>query len=132
MSIELTTNRGDVKADSHVAVYRQGYYIRSMVLSLQKHIFLVNILILRHVLFRLIQKYLSPVINCLLCYMNWYSCCVIRSSHRIFTLSHRIRMAVKFYNDTLWLRYECIRCAIFLCRCLSNENIHKRLMLANK
>ena len=30
-------------------------------------IFLVIILILKHVLFRLMQKYLSPVINCLLC-----------------------------------------------------------------
>ena len=27
-------------------------------------IFLVNILILKHILFRLMQKYLSPVINC--------------------------------------------------------------------
>ena len=36
-------------------------------------IFLVIILILRHVLFILIQKYLSPVINSLLCCMNRYS-----------------------------------------------------------
>ena len=36
-------------------------------------IFLVIILILKHVLFRLMQKYLSPVISCFLCCMNWYS-----------------------------------------------------------
>ena len=36
-------------------------------------IFLVIILILKHVLFRLMQKYLSPVINCLLCCMSLYS-----------------------------------------------------------
>ena len=67
-------------------------------------IFLVIILILKHVLFRLMQKYLIPVINCLLCCMNWYSWGVIRKSHRIGTCSHRIRMAVKFYNHTLRLR----------------------------
>ena len=58
--------------------------------------------------FRLMQKYLIPVINCLLCCINWYSWGVIRKSHRIGTCSHRIgtcshriRMAVKFYNHTL-------------------------------
>ena len=40
---------------------------------LHKNIFLVIILILKNVLFKLMQKYLSPVINCLLCCMNWYS-----------------------------------------------------------
>ena len=64
-------------------------------------IFLVIILILKHVLFRLKQKYLSPVINCLLCCMNWYSWGVICKSHRIRTRSHRIRMVVKFYNHML-------------------------------
>ena len=34
-------------------------------------IFLVIILTLKHVLLRLMQTYLSPVINCLLCWMNW-------------------------------------------------------------
>ena len=61
-------------------------------------IFLVIILILKHVLVRLMQKYLILVINCLLCCINWYSWDVIRSSHRI-------RMVVKFYNHTLRLRY---------------------------
>ena len=55
-------------------------------------IFFVNILILKHVLFRLMQKYLSLVINCLLCGMDWYSLGVIRSSHRIRTRSHRVRI----------------------------------------
>ena len=41
-------------------------------------IFLVIILILKHILFRLMQKYLNLVINRLLCYMNWYSWGVIR------------------------------------------------------
>ena len=36
-------------------------------------IFLVITLILKHVLFRLMQKYLSPIINCLLCSISWYS-----------------------------------------------------------
>ena len=73
-------------------------------------IFLVIILILKHVLFRLMQKYLSPVINYLLCRMNCYSWGVIRSSHPIRTRSHRIRIVVKFYNRTLRLRYGCIGC----------------------
>ena len=64
-------------------------------------LFLVIILILKHVLFRLMQKYLSLVINYLLCCMNWYSWGVIRSSHRI-------RIIVKFYNHTLRLRHGCI------------------------
>ena len=68
-------------------------------------IFLVIILILKHVLVRLMQKYLILVINCLLCCMNWYSWGVIRSSHRIRTRSHCIRTVVKFYNYTLRLRY---------------------------
>ena len=68
-------------------------------------IFLVIILILKHVLVRLMQKYLILVINCLLCCMNWYSWGVIRSSHRIRTRSHCICIVVKFYNHTLRLRY---------------------------
>ena len=68
-------------------------------------IFLVIILILKHVLVRLMQKYLILVINCLLCWRNWYSSGVIRSSHRIRTCSHCIRIVVKFYNHTLRLRY---------------------------
>ena len=68
-------------------------------------IFLVIILILKHVLVRLMQKYLILVINCLLCCMNWYSWGVIRSSHRIRTRSHCIRIVVKFYNHTY--SYSC-------------------------
>ena len=71
-------------------------------------IFLVSVLILRHLLSRLIQKYLSPVINCLLSCMNWYSWGVIRKSHRIHSRSHRIRVAVKFYNHTLRVWYGCV------------------------
>ena len=69
--------------------------------------FLVIILILKHILFRLMQKYLNLVINRLLCCMNWYSWGVIRSLHRIRTRSYRIRIVVKFYNHTLRLRYGC-------------------------
>ena len=58
-------------------------------------IFLVIILISKHALFRLMQKYLIQVINCLLCCMNWYSWGVIHSSHRICTRSHRIRISCK-------------------------------------
>ena len=68
-------------------------------------IFLVIILILKHVLVRLMQKYLILVINCLLCCINWYSWGVIRSSHRIRTRSHCIRIVVKFYNLMFRLRY---------------------------
>ena len=68
-------------------------------------IFLVITLILKHVLLTLMQKYFIPVINCLLCCMNWYSWSVIHSSHSIGTCSHRIRIIVKFYNHTLQLRY---------------------------
>ena len=53
-------------------------------------LFLVIILTLKHVLFGLMQKYLSLVINCLLCCMNWYSWGVIRKSHCIGTCLHRI------------------------------------------
>ena len=86
-------------------------------------IFLVIILILKHVQFRLMQKYLSSVINCLLCCMNWYTWSVIRKSRRIRTRSHRIRMVVKFYNHTLRLR---CRCGVILHWCSSNENSHKK------
>ena len=54
------------------------------------------------------QKDLIPVINCLLCLMNWYSWGVIRSSLRIHTHSLRICTVVKFYNHTLRQRYGCI------------------------
>ena len=54
------------------------------------------------------RKHLSTVINCLLCYMSWYSWSVTRSSHHIHTRSQRIRIVVKFYNHTLRLRYGCI------------------------
>ena len=70
-------------------------------------IFLVIILIIKHALFRLMQKYLIQVISCLLCYRNWYSWGVIRSSRGICTRSHRIRIVVKFYNHTLRIRYGC-------------------------
>ena len=68
-------------------------------------IFPVIILILKHVLLRLMQKYLSPVINCLLCpgllcCMEWYSRDVTRSLPRIRTRSHRIRIAVKLILQT--------------------------------
>ena len=61
--------------------------------SKHKNIFLVLLLILKHVLFRLMHKYLSSVINCLLCSMSLYSWGegrgggggVILSSHRIRT-----------------------------------------------
>ena len=89
-----------VKTDSHIA--DQWAYLHKNI------IFLIIILILKHVLLRLMQKYLSPVINCLACCMNWYSWGVIRSSYRIRTRSHRIRIVVKFYNHTLLLRYGCI------------------------
>ena len=75
---------------------------------LHKNIFLGINFILRHVLFRVMQKYLSPVISCLLCCMNWYSWGVIRSSHHIHTRLHRIRMVVKFYNHMFQLWYGCI------------------------
>ena len=71
-------------------------------------IFLVIILILKHVLFRPSQKYLSLVITCLLCCTNCYPCGVIRSSHRIGTRLCSVCIVVKFYNHTLRLRYGCI------------------------
>ena len=53
---------------------------------LHKNIFFVIILISRHKLFRLIQKYISPMINnCLLCCMNWYASGVIRKTYCIHT-----------------------------------------------
>ena len=68
-------------------------------------IFLVIIFILKHALFRLMLKYPSTVINCLLCCMNCcYSWRVIRKSHRIHTCSHRI----KFYNYTLRMRSDAV------------------------
>ena len=98
-----------VKADSPVAVYRHEYDEYDQWFYIHKNIiFLVIDWILKHVLFRLMQKYLTPVINCLLCCMNWYSCGVIRSSHRIRTRSHLIRIVVKFYNHTLRLWSRCI------------------------
>ena len=54
---------------------------------LHKNIIFLVIILIFQVLLRLTQKYLIPVINCLLCCMNWYSWGVIRSSHRIRTRS---------------------------------------------
>ena len=71
-------------------------------------IFFVIILILKHVLLRRMQKYVSPVIDCLLCCMNWYTWGVIRSSHRIHTRSHRIRIVVKFHNHTLRMHSDAV------------------------
>ena len=71
----------------------------------KKHNISSYFLILKHVLLRLMKKYIIPVINCLLCCMNWYSWGVIRRSHRIRTRSNRIRIVVKFYNRTLRLRW---------------------------
>ena len=88
-------------------------------------IFLVIILILKHILFRLTQKYLSPVMNCLVCCMNWYSWGVIRSSYCIRTRSHRIRIVVKFYNHTLRLGYGYIPMRYYASLVLFyNENGH--------
>ena len=91
-------------------------------------IFLVIILILKHVLFRLMQKYLSPVIDCLLCCMNLYSWEVICSSHRIPTRSHRICIVVKFYNHTgvaatVRMHYDAVS---ILHWCSSDQNSHKK------
>ena len=97
-----------LKTDSLKAVYRYEYDVRSVVLPSKNIIFLVVILIFNHVLFRLMQKYLSSVTNCFLCCMNWYSWGVICRPHRIRTRSHRIRIVVKVYNHTLRLRYGCI------------------------
>ena len=88
-------------------------------------IFLVIILILKHILFRLTQKYLSPVMNCLICFMNWYSWGVIRSSYLIRTRLHRIRIVVKFYNHALRLGYGCIPMRYYASLVLfHNENSH--------
>ena len=94
-----------LKADSHVAVYQYEYDQWSY---LHKSIIFLVILIFNHVLFRLMQKHLTLVINCLLFCTNWYSSDVIRSSYPIRTRSHRIRTVVKFYNYKLWLRNGCI------------------------
>ena len=76
-----------LKADSHVAVV---------------------ILIFNHELFRLMQKHISVVINCLLCCMNWYSWGLIRSSHRICTRSHRIYIDIYIsYSCKIWLIMKC-------------------------
>ena len=63
--------------DTNTTSSSQWSYLYKNIISL------AIILILKHVLSRLMQKYLSPVINCLLCCMNWYSWGVICSSHRI-------------------------------------------------
>ena len=56
---------------------------------------------------------------------DWYSWAVIRSSYRIRTRLHRIRIVPKFYNHTLRLRYGCISMRFMLHWCSSNENGHK-------
>ena len=45
-------------------VYYKGSYLHKNII-----IFLVIIFILKHVVFRLMQKYFSPLINCLLCFI---------------------------------------------------------------
>ena len=45
------------------------------------------------------QKYLSPIINCRLCCMNWYSWGVIRSSHRI--LRPDVAATVRMHCDAV-------------------------------
>ena len=87
-------------------------------------IFLAIILILKHVLLRLMQKYLSLIFRCLLCCMNWYSCGFIRSSHRIGTRLCRIRIVVKFYNHTFCYGTDAARCGIIFLWCSLNENTY--------
>ena len=94
-----------------VSAYRYEYDVQSMVSSSQKHNIFVIILISRHILFRLIQKYISPMItNCLLCCMN---CLVLFAKHIVsIHSSHHICMVLKFYNHTLRLLwgYVPMRC----------------------
>ena len=71
--------------DTNMTPYQWSYFHKNIIC-------LVIILISKHVVFRMMQKYLRPVINCLLCCLNWYSWVVICSSHRICIRSHRVRM----------------------------------------
>ena len=74
----------------------QWYYLHKNI------IFFVIILISRHILFRLMQKYISPMItNCLSCCVN---CLVLLAKHIVsIHSSHHICMALKFYNHMLQL-----------------------------
>ena len=75
--------------------YAQWCYLHNNI------IFLVIILILKHVLVRLMQKYLILVFNCLLCCMNWYSWGVIRSSHCIRTRSYSCKILQPYVAATV-------------------------------
>ena len=90
-------------------------------------IFLIIILILKHVLFRLMQKYPSQaVINCLLCCMNCcYSWGVIHKLHHIHTCSHRI----KFYHYTLRMHSNAVLSFI---GALLLKTVTKKLVVNNK
>ena len=62
------------------------------------------------------QKDLSPVINCLLCRRNWYSCCIIRSwltvrfvsvlihsySHSKHILQSYVAATVQMHSDSVF------------------------------
>ena len=93
--------------------------------------FLVIILIFKYVLFRLMQKYLNLVISFFLCCVNWYSCGVIRSSHRIRTRSHLIRIVVNFTTILCGYGTDPLRCGIILHWRSSNENSHKKKIIVN-
>ena len=88
-------------------------------------ILLAIILILKHILFRQTQNYVSPVMNCLVCCMSLYSFGVICSSYCIRTRSHQIGIVVKFYNHTLRVGYGYIPMRYYASLVLFyNENGH--------
>ena len=78
------------------------------------------------------QKDPTPLINCPLSCMNWYSWGVIRSLHCIHIHSHRICIVVKFYNHKLRLWYGCILMQYFLYQCFLNENVHQKSVLIKR
>ena len=81
------------------------------------------------------QKDLSLVINCLSCYMNSCAWGTILGSLCILTHSNCIRTFVQLYSCTILhcgYNTDTLPHSIFLCRCFSNENIHKQLMLVNR
>ena len=71
-------------------------------------IFLVIILILKHVLFRLMQKYLIPVINCLLCCMNWYSWGVASYRYMFASYSYGCKILQPCVAATVRMRSDAV------------------------
>ena len=99
-----------------------GYISVHIQFDLERYL-LIIILISKHALFRMMQIYLRPVINCFLCCMNWYSWGVI-----LQFASYLYTFGSCSYGCKICYVTDAFLIGITLHWCSSNENSHKKLL----